>query len=157
MSSSPARRAEQGTLKQSPDKILESGDGTEQIKLSKQQQPYERQAHSPGIDVSKPVRGIIVYSRTVSPAVLHASDGQLNARYRYIRVSIVEHIDISIYRRHCPIFSYGSGLISIHNTDVSSQDYRYFDTSISYRPSLLHAIFRPPRDQCDDPSEYRAK
>ena len=50
----------------------------------------------------------------------------------------MKHVDISMYRRFCPIFFLGAGLISLYYIDGLSQDYRYSD--ISYRPSLALCV-----------------
>ena len=55
---------------------------------------------------------------------------------RYIVISIYKPIDIPICRRYCPIHFLRASLISIRNIEVPSEKYRYYDISISYRPSL---------------------
>ena len=57
-------------------------------------------------------------------------DGQLNAKYRYIGVSIVEYIDISIYRRFCSILFLRAGLVWIDNIDVSMYGHKIIDIPI---------------------------
>ena len=69
---------------------------------------------------------VIKYTQRVS----RCKAGQLNAKYRYVRVSILKRIDSSIYRRCFPALFLSPGLISVHNINVSPRYYRYSDISI---------------------------
>ena len=60
------------------------------------------------------------------------------ARSREGQLKIVKHIDISIHRRFFAVLFLMAILTSIHNVDVSSQDYRYSGMSIPARSDARH-------------------